>query len=62
MSELESEYRLEYFETEGFHRKQCPVPDVYFCTREPDRGTCGDPHANDYPFIDNPGFSDQVLL
>ena len=62
MSELESEYRLEYFETEGFHRKQCPVTDAYFWTRDPDRETCGEPPADDYSFIDNPGFDDQYSL
>ncbi len=62
MSELEAEYRLEYFEEEGFHRKQCPVTDVYFWTRDPDRETCGEPPADDYSFIDNPGFDEEYTL
>ncbi|MBB6647887.1 alanine--tRNA ligase [Halobellus ruber] len=62
MSELEAEYRLEYFEEEGFHRKQCPVTDVYFWTRDPDRETCGEPPADDYSFIDNPGFDQEYTL
>ncbi|WP_336024202.1 alanine--tRNA ligase [Halobellus salinisoli] len=62
MSELEAEYRLEYFEEEGFYRKQCPVTDVYFWTRDPDRETCGEPPADDYSFIDNPGFDEEYTL
>ena len=62
MSELEAEYRLDYFEEEGFHRKQCPVTDVYFWTRDPDRETCGEPPADDYSFIDNPGFDEAYTL
>ena len=62
MSELEAEYRLDYFEEEGFHRKQCPVTDVHFWTRDPDRETCGEPPADDYSFIDNPGFDEEYTL
>ncbi|RDI71664.1 alanine--tRNA ligase [Halopelagius longus] len=62
MSELEEEYRLDYFEEEGFHRKQCPVTDVHFWTRDPDRETCGEPPADDYTFIDNPGFDEEYTL
>ena len=62
MSELEAEYRLDYFEEEGFHRKQCPVTDVHFWTRDPDRETCGEPPADDYSFIDNPGFEGEYSL
>ncbi|WP_311170408.1 alanine--tRNA ligase [Halobellus ordinarius] len=62
MSELEAEYRLEYFEEEGFHRKQCPVTGVHFWTRDPDRETCGEPPADDYTFIDNPGFDEEYTL
>ena len=62
MSELEAEYRLDYFEEEGFHRKQCPVTGVYFWTRDPDRETCGEPPADDYSFIDNPGFDEAYTL
>jgi alanyl-tRNA synthetase len=62
MSDLEEEYRLEYFEEEGFHRKQCPVTGVHFWTRDPDRETCGEPPADDYSFIDNPGFDEEYTL
>ncbi|AUV83412.1 alanine--tRNA ligase [Salinigranum rubrum] len=62
MSELEEEYRLEYFEEEGFYRKQCPVTDVWFWTRDPERETCGEPPADDYSFIDNPGFDREYTL
>ncbi|MFC6826907.1 alanine--tRNA ligase [Halopelagius fulvigenes] len=62
MSELEEEYRLDYFEEEGFYRKQCPVTDVHFWTRDPDRETCGEPPADDYTFIDNPGFDEEYTL
>jgi alanyl-tRNA synthetase len=62
MSELEEEYRLDYFEEEGFTRKQCPVTDAYFWTRDPDRETCGEPPADDYSFIDNPGFDEAYTL
>jgi alanyl-tRNA synthetase len=62
MSELEEEYCLEYFEEEGFYRKQCPVTGVWFWTRDPDRETCGEPPADDYSFIDNPGFDEEYTL
>ncbi|WP_142857451.1 alanine--tRNA ligase [Salinigranum halophilum] len=62
MSELEEEYRLEYFEEEGFYRRQCPVTDVWFWTRDPERETCGEPPADDYSFIDNPGFDREYSL
>jgi alanyl-tRNA synthetase len=62
MSELEEEYRLDYFEEEGFVRKQCPVTDVYFWTRDEDRETCGEPPADDYTFIGNPGFDEAYTL
>ncbi|WP_318567785.1 alanine--tRNA ligase [Salinigranum marinum] len=62
MSELEEEYRLDYFEEEGFYRRQCPVTGVYFWTRDPDRETCGEPPADDYSFIDNPGFDREYTL
>jgi len=62
MSELEEEYRLDYFEEEGFMRKQCPVTGSWFWTRDPDRETCGEPPADDYTFIDNPGFDREYSL
>ena len=62
MSDLEEAYRLEYFEEEGFHRKQCPVTDAYFWTRDPDRETCGEPPADPYSFIGDPGFDTEYSL
>ena len=56
MSDLEEAYRLEYFEEEGFHRNQCAVTGAYFWTRDPDRETCGEPPADPYSFIGDPGF------
>ena len=58
MSDLEAEYRLEYFEENGFHRKQCPDCDDYFWTRDEDRVTCGEPPCDTYAFIDDPGFDE----
>jgi alanyl-tRNA synthetase len=62
MSDLEAEYRLDYFEEEGFVRKQCPVTGNWFWTRDRDRETCGEPPADDYTFIDNPGFDREFTL
>ncbi|WP_423750971.1 alanine--tRNA ligase [Salinirarus marinus] len=62
MSELEAEYRLDYFEAEDFTRKQCPGCGVYFWTRDEARETCGEPPCDDYTFIDNPGFDDAYSL
>jgi len=62
MSELEEEYRLDYFEEEGFYRKECPVTGAHFWTRDPDRETCGEPPADDYTFIDDPGFDEEYSL
>ena len=56
MSDLEEAYRLEYFEEEGFHRTQCAVTGAHFWTRDPDRETCGEPPADPYSFIGDPGF------
>ncbi|MFB6354575.1 MAG: alanine--tRNA ligase [Halobacteriales archaeon] len=62
MSDLEAEYRLDYFEQEGFHRKECPSCGAHFWTRDPDRETCGEPPCADYDFIDNPGFEETYTL
>ncbi|QLK24543.1 alanine--tRNA ligase [Natrinema zhouii] len=56
MSELADEYRLEYFEEEGFERKECPECGAHFWTRDHDRVTCGEPPCEEYGFIDNSGF------
>ncbi|WP_222915570.1 alanine--tRNA ligase [Natrinema sp. SYSU A 869] len=62
MSELEEEYRLEYFEEEGFERKECPECGAYFWTRDQDRETCGEPPCAEYDFIDNSGFDESYDL
>ena len=62
MSDLESEYRLDYFEEEGFDRKECPSCGAHFWTRDPDRDLCGEPPCEDYGFIDDPGFPESHSL
>ena len=62
MSELEEEYRLKYFEKEGFERKSCPDCGAQFWTRDPARTTCGEPPCGEYTFIDNPGFEETYTL
>ena len=62
MSDLEEEYRLEYFEREGFERKACSECGAYFWTRDADRETCGEPPCEDYGFIDDPGFEETFSL
>ncbi|MBZ6495670.1 alanine--tRNA ligase [Natrinema longum] len=62
MSELEEEYRLEYFEEEGFERKECPECGAHFWTRDHDRVTCGEPPCEEYGFIDNSGFDESYDL
>src|SRR6056297_3505169 len=62
MSELEEEYRLDYFEEEGFVRKECTDCGDFFWTRDTDRTTCGEPPCEDYSFIDDPGFGEEYSL
>ncbi|GAB6879232.1 alanine--tRNA ligase [Halorubrum gandharaense] len=62
MSDLEAEYRLDYFEEEGFVRKECPDCGVHFWTRDADRELCGEPPCADYSFIDDPGFPESYSL
>ncbi|SEW26237.1 alanine--tRNA ligase [Natrinema salifodinae] len=62
MSELADEYRLEYFEEEGFERKECPECGAHFWTRDHDRVTCGEPPCEEYGFIDNSGFEGSYSL
>ena len=62
MSDLEEAYRLEYFEEEGFQRRECTECGDHFWTRDPDRQTCGEPPCEEYSFIDNPGFDDTYEL
>ncbi|WP_144799397.1 alanine--tRNA ligase [Halorubrum depositum] len=62
MSDLEAEYRLDYFEEEGFVRKECPSCGAHFWTRDGDRELCGEPPCEDYSFIDDPGFPEPYSL
>ena len=62
MSNLEEEYRLDYFEEHGFHRKQCEKCGAHFWTRDESRTTCGEPPCEQYDFIDNPGFDEAYTL
>jgi len=62
MSDLTEEYRLEYFEEEGFTRKSCTECGANFWTRDGERETCGEPPCEDYGFIDDPGFDDEYTL
>jgi alanyl-tRNA synthetase len=62
MSGLEAEYRLDYFEEEGFTRKECPGCGDFFWTRDGERELCGEPPCEEYSFIDNPGFSEEYSL
>jgi alanyl-tRNA synthetase len=62
MSELEDEYRLDYFEENGFHRMECSECGDAFWTRDGDRETCGEPPCDSYGFIDDPGFDEQHTL
>ncbi|WP_327050481.1 alanine--tRNA ligase [Halomicrococcus gelatinilyticus] len=62
MSELEEEYRLDYFEDNDFVRKECSECGAHFWTRDHDRVTCGEPPCEEYGFIDNPGFDEELSL
>ncbi|MFB6227392.1 MAG: alanine--tRNA ligase [Halobacteriales archaeon] len=62
MSALTEEYRLEYFEEEGFTRQSCSACGDYFWTLDHDRETCGEPPCADYTFIDDPGFIEEFSL
>jgi len=62
MSQLEEEYRLDYFTENGFHRKQCPECGDHFWTRDAERELCGEPPCEPYSFIDNPGFDEKLEL
>lgn len=62
MSELDEEYRLDYFEQEGFTRKECDSCGAYFWTRDETREICGEPPCEQYEFIGNPGFDESYTL
>ncbi|WP_256685608.1 alanine--tRNA ligase [Halococcus qingdaonensis] len=62
MSTLEAEYRLQYFEEEGFVRKECPDCGDFFWTRDADRENCGEPPCAEYEFIGNPSLDEEYSL
>jgi len=62
MSELESEYRLDYFAENGFERQTCSSCGAHFWSRDHDRDSCGEPPCEDYDFIDDPGFDEEFSL
>jgi alanyl-tRNA synthetase len=62
MSDLESEYQLDYFEEEGFHRLECSECGAAFWTLDESRSTCGEPPCETYSFIGDPGFDDEFTL
>jgi alanyl-tRNA synthetase len=62
MTDLEDEYRLDYFEENGFTRMECSECGVAFWTRDEGRETCGEPPCDTYGFIDNPGFDEEYTI
>jgi alanyl-tRNA synthetase len=62
MSDLEEEYRLDYFEENGYHRKGCTECGDFFWTRDGTRSTCGEPPCATYEFIDDPGLDEEYTV
>ena len=62
MSDLEDEYRLDYFAEEGFVRTECSSCGAHFWTRDETRDTCGEPPCGTYQFIGDPGFDEKYSL
>jgi alanyl-tRNA synthetase len=62
MSDLEEEYRLDYFTENDFRRRECVECGVHFWTRDESRTICGEPPCEQYDFIDNPGFDEAYTL
>jgi len=58
----EDEYRLNFFVSEGFHRKKCESCGKHFWTRDALRKTCGDPPCDPYTFIGSPVFKREYDL
>jgi len=59
---MDDEYRLDYFEENGFVRKECPECGRNFWTRDSSKETCGEPPCDEYSFIGNPPFDDEYTL
>jgi len=55
-----SEYRIEYFEENGFVRKDCKKCGSGFWSRDPDREVCGDAPCETYSFIGKPIFKEMT--
>jgi alanyl-tRNA synthetase len=62
MSDLTSEYQLDYFQEEGFHRRECTGCGDHFWTRDAERELCGEPPCTTYDFIGAPGFDEAFSL
>jgi alanyl-tRNA synthetase len=58
----EDEYRLDYFEENGFVRENCPDCGRYFWTRDASKESCGEPPCDEYTFIGNPPFDAEFTL
>jgi len=58
---MEEEYRLKFFEENGFIRKKCPKCHKYYWTRNPDQEDCGDVPCTEYKFIGNPIFIEHEI-
>ncbi|MFP4632090.1 MAG: alanine--tRNA ligase [Halobacteriales archaeon] len=59
---MTDEYHLDYFEENGFHRKECPECDRGFWTRDESREVCGEPPCGEYTFIGDPAFDDEYTV
>jgi alanyl-tRNA synthetase len=62
MSDLEDEYRLDYFAEEGFVRTACSSCGSHFWSRDESRETCGEPPCASYEFVGSPGFDEEYSL
>jgi alanyl-tRNA synthetase len=58
---MEEEYRLKFFEENGFVRKRCPKCGKYYWTRNPEQKDCGDVPCTQYSFIGDPIFLEHEL-
>lgn len=50
----EKEYKIPFFQEEGFTRRKCRVCGSYFWTQRNDAETCGDAPCEEYTFIGSP--------
>ena len=57
----ESEYEVELFRTQGFHRRQCTKCGKFFWTLGAHE-TCGETPCQEYDFIGNPPFKKRLTL